>query len=422
NNFYGNLGDNTVINKPIPVKALSVVGIGNLDLIQCNSFSSIPTVLSTTYTSQHSDTDGTGWRHYCTVDNQLLLSLKIGASGAVVSDDSVRLKLAATTTMSSTSFGGMITNVNGYSIFERRWDVKPTTQPSSAVGIKYYFTPKEYSDIVVALANLPSPSTFTNVNQLTMYKATSGTPFADPHTVPGVLLKNGTIPNSTRWKYAPHGNCNHSAEYNVASFSGGGGGGGGGGDTTSALLPVELLSFKGHWSEDDAILTWVTASERNSDRFEVERSVDGINFTKVGTVKSNGNSTEVLTYMFNDADAGQAKVDGYYYRLKQIDYNGEFDYAQIIYLSIDKIQVDAKVIVFPNPFVNELQVVMPTSSNSDVQIQISGVHGAMMMNYLDKVDRDRRVKINTKLLPAGVFILNVTQDGITSSHKIIKEW
>jgi len=64
---------------------------------------------------------------------------------------------------------------------------------------------------------------------------------------------------------------------------------------------------------------------------------------------------------------------------------------------------------------------MPTSSNSDVAIKIAGVQGAMILNYIDQVDRDRQVKINTALLPAGIFILTVTQDGITSSHKLIKE-
>jgi len=350
-NSLGTLGDNTNINTIVPVQTKDVGGAGSLDLIMCGSFSAIPTGLSTTFVSSNSNTDSSGWRHFCTVDNQLLLSLNIGASGAVISDDSVRLKTATTTTMSSLLFGGMITNTKGYAIFERRWDVGATTQPTSPVGVKYYFTPKEFSDLTVALANLPQPSTFTNVNQLTMYKAVSGAPFADPHTVSGFLLKNATVGNHINWKYAPHGTCSHSSEYLVFTFSGGGGGGGGGGNTTSALLPVELISFKAQWSEDDGILTWVTASERNSDRFEVERSTDGIHFVKVGMVKSKGNSTEVLSYLFNDVDAGQLNADGLYYRLKQIDFDGEFEYSQIVYLDIDKKPIDAKVIVFPNPFI-----------------------------------------------------------------------
>lgn len=90
-------------------------------------------------------------------------------------------------------------------------------------------------------------------------------------------------------------------------------------------LPVELIGFHGKRSGLYNELEWVTASEKNADYFNVERSLDGKTFTKVGKVQAAGNSNTLKTYTFKDIAEGVV-----YYRLRQIDFDGAFEYSKVI--------------------------------------------------------------------------------------------
>ena len=92
-------------------------------------------------------------------------------------------------------------------------------------------------------------------------------------------------------------------------------------------LPVMLLDFKGSKKESYNYLKWVTASEINADHFNVERSLDAESFYTIGIVEAHGNSTSTNKYDFTDRNAA-SKVN--YYRLRAVDYNGEYKYSDII--------------------------------------------------------------------------------------------
>ena len=89
-------------------------------------------------------------------------------------------------------------------------------------------------------------------------------------------------------------------------------------------LPIELLSFEAICNNNSVNLLWSTASEKNNDYFTIERSSDGITFQTVLTVKGAGNSNQVINYSAID----EKPIDGIaYYRLKQTDYDGKFEYS-----------------------------------------------------------------------------------------------
>jgi hypothetical protein len=90
--------------------------------------------------------------------------------------------------------------------------------------------------------------------------------------------------------------------------------------STPQALPVELVSFEGQNIDEINFLDWETASESNSDIFEIEWSVDGEFWRPIGDVKAAGNSTESITYNFKHEDYQKGLN---YYRLVQIDYNGD---------------------------------------------------------------------------------------------------
>ena len=93
-------------------------------------------------------------------------------------------------------------------------------------------------------------------------------------------------------------------------------------------LPVEMLYFNAKIDGTDAILEWATASELNNDRFEVERSLDGINYEYIGEVEGNGTTDLQVVYQFIDIAPRQGLN---YYRLKQVDYDGAFEYSDVTF-------------------------------------------------------------------------------------------
>jgi hypothetical protein len=100
----------------------------------------------------------------------------------------------------------------------------------------------------------------------------------------------------------------------------------------STLLPVELISFTSHRKNNYTFLTWKTATEINNEKFEIEISKDGVFFSYIGEVEGMGNSSIINSYQF--CDDGIYTVDIVYYRLKQIDFDGDFEYSKMISVNV----------------------------------------------------------------------------------------
>jgi len=114
-----------------------------------------------------------------------------------------------------------------------------------------------------------------------------------------------------------------------------------------SALPVELTSFTASANGKEVTLNWSTATELNNQGFEIQRKFSSNDFVTVGVVKGNGTTTSPNHYSFLDK-----LVDGgkYFYRLKQIDFNGTFEYSNEIEVevrSIDKFTLEQN---YPNPF------------------------------------------------------------------------
>ena len=103
-------------------------------------------------------------------------------------------------------------------------------------------------------------------------------------------------------------------------------------------LPIDLLYFKGVPSENHNHITWSTASEHNNNYFEIETTIDGIEYHTINRVSGSGNSNTKIDYEFDDYNIGN---DINYYKLKQTDYDGKFRYSDLI--SIDN-RIRAKIV------------------------------------------------------------------------------
>lgn len=113
----------------------------------------------------------------------------------------------------------------------------------------------------------------------------------------------------------------------------------------SSILPVELLYFNAECaSENEVIINWATASEINNDYFLVEKSINGINFEMIDSVKGAGTNNQLLEYSVKDL---KPSSDINYYRLNQIDFNGEHKYSNIVEASC--LTINDEFISYPNP-------------------------------------------------------------------------
>jgi len=112
------------------------------------------------------------------------------------------------------------------------------------------------------------------------------------------------------------------------------------------VLPVTLVSFTGREQNGKVKLTWVTSSEINNSHFDIERSVEGEKFKRVGSVIGSGNSLDIKQYNFDDELIISPMI---YYRLKQVDFDGNFSYSRTITLTNNGLNLDKSLRIFPNP-------------------------------------------------------------------------
>ena len=126
---------------------------------------------------------------------------------------------------------------------------------------------------------------------------------------------------------------------------------------TASPLPVKLTSFGAQNTSAGALLNWATASELNSARFEVQRSLDGADFATVGNVAAAGTSATARSYQYLDA---AAPAGTNYYRLRQVDLDGTVAYSPVVALAHPAAGfAAAKPLAFPVPFTDALSVALP---------------------------------------------------------------
>jgi hypothetical protein len=135
----------------------------------------------------------------------------------------------------------------------------------------------------------------------------------------------------------------------------------------AALLPIELIEFKSKVLNTDIVLNWVTAAEENNSHFEIEQGFDGITFNSIGKVLGNGTSSRQNYYQFVDNDP----ISGTnYYRLKQIDFDGRFDYSKILSIQINNNKQSELLKIIPNPNNGQFQIQFDNSKEKPFYLQL----------------------------------------------------
>jgi hypothetical protein len=388
--------------------------MGAYEYITCGLNVALATDVAT-HTATQAANDG-NFTCYCNADNELLLALDTNGTGAVITPSQVKLYIGNPSTLSYNSAGGMITNTAGGVVLERRWDVDPTTQPSSNVTVRYFYTNDEYQDIVTAMAGLTSPTIISTPNQLQFYKIKGGSTatFPNPHDagVYGTVLINGAVADTNVWVAGVHGVQDHTAEYLVESFSGGGGGGGGG----SAPLPVELIKFDAQALQaHTAQLDWMTASEIDNSHFVIERSYNARDFEDIQTVQGAGNSDHLLRYGYLDNTIAKDQ-NTVYYRLRQVDFDGTEAFSPIRKVDFNEDLQLGQTVIYPNPTSDVINVKFDKADEAENhQIQVMDNIGRVLMNVTTE---NNEVVVDLSNQPAGLYFISIDTG---ESFKVVKE-
>ncbi len=186
-------------------------------------------------------------------------------------------------------------------------------------------------------------------------------------------------------------------------------------------LPVELLSFKGKATPSGVNLEWETASEINNDRFEVERSQDGRNFQKIGTVDGAGSSSVSHNYSYLDYVAITGIL---YYRLRQVDFDGTDSYSKTIAIKLKAGPGSGKFAVYPNPANGTKVTVSVAGTGADTNggiIQVTDMSGRVVFNYkLTAGNPLVEVPVQDMNLAKGMYVVNLLQtSGDKQTQKLV---
>lgn len=181
------------------------------------------------------------------------------------------------------------------------------------------------------------------------------------------------------------------------------------GEQLDNALPVKLVFFKGVIEDSKVKLIWQTVSELNNSHFEIERSIDGTNFEKIGKVAGNGTSSSVINYVFRDNQVNYGLI---YYRLKQVDFDGKYEYSPIIAV-VNNAKSTFEVRLFPNPARLSDMIVLWTSEDqvTPLYYQIIGMDGKVHSHQvIESTDFSSSFGlVSDAELQSGIYVLHIRQ-------------
>lgn len=189
-------------------------------------------------------------------------------------------------------------------------------------------------------------------------------------------------------------------------------------DDEMTRLPIVLLSFTVKKGETGVELKWITSSELNNDFFTVERSANGIDFEPILYVRGKGTSEETNTYVVVDYEPISGRN---YYRLKQTDFNGSFEYSEVIGMDNDiSPEFITPIKIYPNAVLpgDYLTIELSKKGEEEIIIKLFSLEGIEMLEMRKNSDQVVQLEIPTNL-KSGVYVLKIIKGGFYKSSKIV---
>ena len=314
-------------------------------------------------------TDLQGWQHF--TDNMGRILFSINTMGSDLGNVNANLYV-----------DDMPVDYNGvYNLMERHYRISPEIAPQSMVSVRLYFTDGEYQNLTGNNAPME------NELSVARYSGTGEDGIYDPTQGGDLTFVTTTIGMDFGVNYV---------EFDVDGFS----------EfwirDTAILIPVELVLFDAVNRERGVQLLWQTATEQNSDYFEVQRSRNGIDFESITKVQAAGTSSTTQNYEHID----EQPLSGHsYYRLQQFDTDGSSTYSRTAAIYRKPLGVDFNV--YPNPAKDEIFIDYKDGLSGDLQCQIYNTLGQEIYKTSWTIPTNDWIMIPVRQLPDGVYFIHL---------------
>ena len=181
-----------------------------------------------------------------------------------------------------------------------------------------------------------------------------------------------------------------------------------------SVIPVELTSFTASLNQNDVTLNWTTATETNNQGFEIQRSSNG-QFERVGYVVGHGTTTEIQNYVFTETNLDEGF---HYYRLKQIDYDGTFEYSPIQSVEVTSPVLFALDQNYPNPFNPSTMIKFSLAADSKVSLSVFDVLGQEVANLIggNLTAGSHEINFNASNVNSGVYFYRIDAAGVDGTN------
>lgn len=189
------------------------------------------------------------------------------------------------------------------------------------------------------------------------------------------------------------------------------------GDATTPL-PVQMTTFTATAQGQSVMLKWITAQEINTYKFEIERQSAGSNWTKIGEVQAQGNSSVPTNYSFADNNLVSGK---YSYRLKMIDNDGTFEYSKVVEAEISAPTEYTLSQNYPNPFNPTTKIDYSIPEATNVKILIYSVTGELVSELVNEYQSAGKytVEFDASNLASGTYIYRIMANNYVETKKMI---
>lgn len=185
------------------------------------------------------------------------------------------------------------------------------------------------------------------------------------------------------------------------------------------ILPVELVDFRGTATPDGNLLQWETASERNNDFFEIQRSLNGSDWEAIASVQGNGDSDQFISYQYLDRNPLPGRN---FYRLRQVDFDGAFEFSYIISVitgDIPQLQVQA---FYPNPTAQYLTLSYLTDNEEPLVCQIYDLTGRMIVSHRTANSFGfNEITFDFHMLSDGAYLLRLHNQDLVRNIRFLKQ-
>ncbi len=189
---------------------------------------------------------------------------------------------------------------------------------------------------------------------------------------------------------------------------------------TTSVIPVELVNFKAKYTNNSNTLTWQTASERNAQQFDIQRSADGVsNWTNIGSVKAQGNSQALLNYQF--ADETPLRLS--YYRLRTLDLDGKAQVSKTVSINrqaTGKLSLGSISSLYTEGGTLTFDINLIERANLNITLTDAIGRAVLTKNYAT-VEGNNQIQLNTTGLAKGVYIINIADGQSSVAVKMVKQ-